>query len=100
MAMVSDHTDIRASTITTPRASQFIDDHMPIMLKLVCICSMKTSPLLASSLDLESDGEVVDDGDRLAVERAGLELPLADRFHGGVVEPHRQRLEHAQIGHV
>ena len=35
MAMVSDQTDISASTTTTPFATQFIDDNIPRRLKLV-----------------------------------------------------------------
>src|SRR5256885_14910993 len=100
MAIVSDQIDIATSTSTTPRASQFIVCHMPIRLKLVCICSMKTSPLLTISLDAEIDGEVVDDRNGLAVQRARPELPSFHGLQRDVVQSHWQRLEHADVGDI
>ena len=44
IAIVSDHTDMIARTTTTPRATQFIVDHMPRRLKLVFIPSIGVLP--------------------------------------------------------
>src|SRR5215213_4585877 len=51
-------------------------------------------------VQLEIDGQVENDVDRLAVERAGPELPPFDRFRRGCVQAERQRLEDLHVGHV
>src|ERR1051325_10099900 len=97
MAMVSDQMDMSASTTTTPFATQFIECHIPIRLKLVSIPCIRD---LSSLLQTEVDRQIEDDRDRLAIEGAGLELPTLDRVDGVLVEPHRQRLERARVGDV
>src|SRR5688500_7856702 len=50
-------------------------------------------------VQLEVDGEVEDDVDRLAVERARAEPPFLDCVRGGLVETERQRLEDLDVTH-
>src|SRR5438067_1008608 len=97
IAIVSDQMDMRASTITTPFATQFIECHIPMRLKLVsipCICAF------SSLLQTEVDCQIEDHGDGLSVERAGGEFPALDRVERGLIETHRQALEDAHVRHV
>src|SRR4029078_829064 len=97
MAMVSDQMDMSASTMTTPFATQFIECHIPIRLKLVSIPCIRD---LSSLLQTEHDRQIEDDGNRLSVERAGGEFPPLHGIERRLVETHRKRLEHARVGDV
>src|SRR5512142_244398 len=97
MAMVSDQMDMIASTMTTPRATQFIDCHMPTRLNVLLIASMQ---LLLLLFETEIDCQVVNHGNGLPVEHSRLELPLLHGVDRRLVETERQRLEDADVGDV
>src|SRR5207244_1345613 len=64
-----------------------------------CSSSVRpASPERVYLVQLEVDGEVEDDVDGLAVERAGLESPLPDRVSCRLVETESERLEHGHVG--
>src|ERR1041384_4852449 len=96
-AMVSDQIDIASSTMTTPRATQFMVDHIPSRLNFV---SMTHSSLEPALLHPEVDCQVVYNGDGLSVERAGGELPLLHRLERRVAQPEGEVLEDAGVGDV
>src|SRR5438874_1629482 len=97
MAIVSDQIDMMARTMTTPRATQFMEAHIPRRLKLEFIPSMKTSPSL---LQTECDGEVVVHRHRLPVQCARFEFPSLHGFECLIGQSHRQRFENARFGDV
>src|SRR5687768_8698209 len=103
MAIVRDHTDISASTTTTPLPRGVIAFHIPAIVKWDDMSSMDCSSLKLSILRLlkpEIDGQVVNDRDWLTVECAGAKLPSLDGIERGLIEPHRQRFEDAGIGYI
>src|SRR5215210_3653286 len=51
-------------------------------------------------VQFEVDGEIEDDIDWLAVERAGTELPATDCIRCGLIETERQRFEHLHVRDV
>ena len=53
--------------------------------------------VLGRLVEPEVDGEVEDDVDRFAVQRAGLEFPLLHGVDGCLIEAERQRLENLML---
>src|SRR4051794_5167607 len=92
-----------AMRITIPLAGIPIDDHSAA--GLISIAKFPPSNPAASRsrvvlVQFEVDGQIVQNVNRLTVERSRFELPSANRFHGGLVETERQRLENVHVGDV
>src|SRR5436853_7913172 len=92
-----------ARRMTTPLAGAPIEVQSAVI--LISIAKFPPSNPAASRsrvvlVQFEVDGQIVQNVNRLTVERSRFELPSANRFHGGLIEAERQRLENVHVGDV
>src|SRR5258705_13038494 len=98
-------TDMTAMMTTTSSAGHDMDFSSAVKLMSITISLQLRPAGCAATLifdflvQFELHGEIEQNVDRLAVERAGLETPLSDCFDGRLVEAERQRLEHVHVDH-
>src|ERR1700741_3423737 len=91
--MVSDQIDMSASTMTTPRATQFMVENIPRRLKLLL-------SMYFSLLQCEIHGERKDDRNGLSVQRSRFEFPAFDGVECRLIESEWQAFEDARVSDV
>src|SRR5881394_3712949 len=87
-------------TITTALAPQDIDPKSACQLISMVQFPPKNGRLGRKSVQFEVDGEIEEHVDRLPVQRSRPKFPALDRFHRGLIEAERQRLEDVHVGDV